>query len=375
MAEVPGSEFELQGDFAFLAMGFTNPVGSLLDAFGVEKDARGNARATTDGEGCYATNVAKVFAAGDVRRGQSLVVWAIREGRQCGARGRCLPDGQFAAAALIAQASCDNAKAARVVAFVISGVNKWPKRRYKSSSLLPVRASACIPICPRCCTRWPARRSPTHVIDTARALAPERIWSWFMAMAAKRCGQTLDAADISWARQEPQLGTGHAVRRPCQRWTAERADTGALWRRAADQVSTLQRLLRAGRRRVVDPHRRSRQADRLWPHRSRLAREAYNISSRRRMPSAAEKRDQRGQYRHPGRFPRRAGRWLPTLSNDNAQGEYYLTDIVALAVAEGMPVRHRPARCEHGKCRALTASCNWPNWSACISAMSPNNCC
>jgi glutamate synthase (NADPH/NADH) small chain len=64
-------------------MGFTNPVASLLEAFGVEKDGRGNAKATTDGAGCYATNVPKVFAAGDVRRGQSLVVWAIREGRQC----------------------------------------------------------------------------------------------------------------------------------------------------------------------------------------------------------------------------------------------------------------------------------------------------
>ena len=64
-------------------MGFTNPVGGLLEAFGVAKDARQNAKATTDGENCYKTNVAKVFAAGDVRRGQSLVVWAIREGRQC----------------------------------------------------------------------------------------------------------------------------------------------------------------------------------------------------------------------------------------------------------------------------------------------------
>ena len=82
MVEVAGSEFELPCDAAFLAMGFTNPVGSLLDAFGVEKDARANAKATTDGEGCYRTNVDKVFAAGDVRRGQSLVVWAIREGRQ-----------------------------------------------------------------------------------------------------------------------------------------------------------------------------------------------------------------------------------------------------------------------------------------------------
>jgi len=66
----------------FLAMGFLHPVTSLLESFGVDKDPRGNARATTDGAGCYATNVAKVFAAGDTRRGQSLVVWAIREGRQ-----------------------------------------------------------------------------------------------------------------------------------------------------------------------------------------------------------------------------------------------------------------------------------------------------
>ncbi len=83
MSEVAGSEFELPCDAAFLAMGFTNPVAGLLDAFGVEKDARNNAKASTDGEGCYQTNVAGVYAAGDVRRGQSLVVWAIREGRQC----------------------------------------------------------------------------------------------------------------------------------------------------------------------------------------------------------------------------------------------------------------------------------------------------
>ena len=81
-SEVAGSERELPADLVLFAMGFTNPVASLLEAFGVDKDARGNAKATTDGEGCYATNVAKVFAAGDVRRGQSLVVWAIREGRQ-----------------------------------------------------------------------------------------------------------------------------------------------------------------------------------------------------------------------------------------------------------------------------------------------------
>ncbi len=83
MNEVPGSERIFPADLVLLAMGFTNPVGALLEAFGVDKDARGNAKATTDGPGCYATNAAKVFAAGDTRRGQSLVVWAIREGRQC----------------------------------------------------------------------------------------------------------------------------------------------------------------------------------------------------------------------------------------------------------------------------------------------------
>jgi glutamate synthase (NADPH/NADH) small chain len=58
-------------------------VQQVLDAFGVQKDARGNARAATEGEHSYQTSVPKVFAAGDMRRGQSLVVWAIREGRQC----------------------------------------------------------------------------------------------------------------------------------------------------------------------------------------------------------------------------------------------------------------------------------------------------
>ncbi len=83
MQEVPNSEFEMKADLVLLAMGFVSPVATVLDAFGVEKDNRGNAKATTDGEGCYLTSVPKVFAAGDMRRGQSLVVWAIREGRQC----------------------------------------------------------------------------------------------------------------------------------------------------------------------------------------------------------------------------------------------------------------------------------------------------
>ena len=82
MVEVPGSEKDYKADLVLLAMGFTNPVTTILDGFGVQKDARGNAKATTEAVGGYATNVPKVFAAGDMRRGQSLVVWAIREGRQ-----------------------------------------------------------------------------------------------------------------------------------------------------------------------------------------------------------------------------------------------------------------------------------------------------
>jgi glutamate synthase (NADPH/NADH) small chain len=82
MVEVAGSEFTIKADLVLLAMGFVSPVQKLLEVFGVEKDARGNAKATTEGVDSYKTSKTKVFAAGDVRRGQSLVVWAIREGRQ-----------------------------------------------------------------------------------------------------------------------------------------------------------------------------------------------------------------------------------------------------------------------------------------------------
>lgn len=82
MIEVPGTEKEWKADLVLLAMGFVSPAASVLEAFGVEKDNRGNARASTEERGGYKTSVDKVFAAGDMRRGQSLVVWAIREGRQ-----------------------------------------------------------------------------------------------------------------------------------------------------------------------------------------------------------------------------------------------------------------------------------------------------
>jgi len=84
MSEVAGSDFELKADLVTLAMGFVHPVheGMLAD-LAVELDGRGNVKGDTEGEKAYHTSVEGVFAAGDMRRGQSLVVWAIREGRQC----------------------------------------------------------------------------------------------------------------------------------------------------------------------------------------------------------------------------------------------------------------------------------------------------
>jgi glutamate synthase (NADPH/NADH) small chain len=77
---VPGTEFTIKADLVLLAMGFVHPVkDGMLASLGVALDPRGNAKANTED---YKTSIGKVFAAGDMRRGQSLVVWAIREGRQ-----------------------------------------------------------------------------------------------------------------------------------------------------------------------------------------------------------------------------------------------------------------------------------------------------
>jgi glutamate synthase (NADPH/NADH) small chain len=84
MSEVEGSEFELKADLVTLAMGFVHPLHEgLLSDLGVALDGRGNVEGSTEGADAYKTSIEGVFAAGDMRRGQSLVVWAIREGRQC----------------------------------------------------------------------------------------------------------------------------------------------------------------------------------------------------------------------------------------------------------------------------------------------------
>ena len=80
---VAGTEFEIKADLVLLAMGFVHPLHEgMIKSLDITLDRRGNVAATTDD---YKTSVAKVFASGDMRRGQSLVVWAIREGRQCAA--------------------------------------------------------------------------------------------------------------------------------------------------------------------------------------------------------------------------------------------------------------------------------------------------
>jgi glutamate synthase (NADPH/NADH) small chain len=79
LTEIPGSEREWPAQLVLLAMGFLGPEGGLLAKLGVDVDGRSNAQAAY---GQYSTNVAGIFAAGDARRGQSLVVWAINEGRE-----------------------------------------------------------------------------------------------------------------------------------------------------------------------------------------------------------------------------------------------------------------------------------------------------
>ena len=83
MVEIPGSEFDVPARLVLLAMGFVAPRQAMLDAFGVARTARGNVEASDFVMGGYRTSVDGIFAAGDMRRGQSLVVWGIREGRQC----------------------------------------------------------------------------------------------------------------------------------------------------------------------------------------------------------------------------------------------------------------------------------------------------
>ena len=90
MCEVPGSEFTLPCDLALIAIGFTGPdPEGIISQLGCELDNRGNVKV----DDAYMTSVPSIFSAGDARRGQSLVVWAISEGAVGRPRGRQVPDG------------------------------------------------------------------------------------------------------------------------------------------------------------------------------------------------------------------------------------------------------------------------------------------
>ncbi len=94
MVEVPGTEFEVPADLVLLAMGFVSPVRSYLTASESRGDARGNARASADGVGCYQTSVDKVFAAGDMRAGPVIDCVGDQGRSAVRARSRRIPDGK-----------------------------------------------------------------------------------------------------------------------------------------------------------------------------------------------------------------------------------------------------------------------------------------
>ena len=206
MVEVPGSEFEIPADLVLFAMGFVAPVASVLESFGVEKDARGNARAATEesknGPRPYATNVDKVFAAGDMRRGQSLVVWAIREGRQC---ARAVDEFLMGAAACHADPPDRPALAGervgiagtRATARVGEGRDPWPLRSTSDGKL---RRAPHLPQVAR--SSDPSRSTPSATSTTASTCAGWRTSrSSTRRRRAGRWSGTSRAATPGWRRR------------------------------------------------------------------------------------------------------------------------------------------------------------------------------
>jgi len=175
-----------------------------------------------------------------------------------------------------------------------------------------------------------------HVIDTARELGAERICVVY-GHGGEQVREALDAPDLSWAKQEPQLGTGHAVLQAMPAAVAS-APTLVLYGDVPlIRAATLQRLIAAAGRgslalltaRLDDPHGYGRIV--------RVAGKVTRIVEEKDADDAERAIDEinTGILVAPTAA---LARWLPSLGNRNAQGEYYLTDIVALAVAEGMPV-------------------------------------
>jgi len=175
-----------------------------------------------------------------------------------------------------------------------------------------------------------------HVIDTARELGAGRICVVY-GHGGERVREALDAPGLAWARQEPQLGTGHAVLQALPHLDASTATLILYGDVPLIRAATLRRLLEAAGDRALgllsahldDPHGYGR-----------------IVRAEGRVTRIVEEKDADDAERAIREIntgivvaPTNAlARWLPTLGNRNAQGEYYLTDIVALAVADGMPV-------------------------------------
>lgn len=176
-----------------------------------------------------------------------------------------------------------------------------------------------------------------HVVDTARELGAEKLVVVY-GHGGEVVRSTLDSAEILWAKQEPQLGTGHAVAQALP----EISGTGQTLVLYGDvpltKASTLKRLLQAGRDglsiltvQLANP-----------AGYGRIVRDAAGSVQRivEEKDATAEEKAIREVNTGIMAIPSaRLADWLGNLSNNNSQGEYYLTDIVALAVAEGIPVR------------------------------------
>ena len=183
-----------------------------------------------------------------------------------------------------------------------------------------------------------------HVIDTARSLSPQKLCLVY-GHGGDTVRTTLDAPDLAWALQEPQLGTGHAVQQALPHLDAEGTTLVLYGDVPLIQAQTLKTLLHAGKDalailtiELADPSGYGRIVRDVAGNVTRIVEQKDASASQ-----LAIREINTGIMALP---TARLGEWLGALSNDNAQKEYYLTDIVGMAVAAGLTIRTTPAQGE-----------------------------